>query len=210
MTPALRTTALCLALTFGGLATTAMAQTNPLYERAQTLQADKQAPHFEIGNTTYQVIPQAVVKPADPASQTANDDTSSSNRLRSAGSTDQAVAYIGPYAITLDDTAGPQARARSAQAADDGTGYTVVINMRTGQPTLMLPQLQLQVREPGQGPSLAQALGGTLLHDGPDSLLVILSFSNVDAALNALPKARAMDNVIHAQPTLQRRFRQLR
>ncbi len=176
----------------------ANATENVLYEHAQQLQAEQQAPQFSIGNTVYQFVPQANVVASPPVSA-----NQPSVQARSASPSTAAVSQIGPYAIVLNSQANRlQARAATSKRQQ----YAVVVNMTSGLPSLMLPQLQLVVREAGQGANLARALGGTLLFDGDVSRVVVIGFDSHDAALQALPEARALENVVSAQPSLQRRF----
>ncbi len=192
-----------LALTLLGATAPGLAWSagNPLYEHALKLQNQQQSQQFSIGDTVYQFIPDAVLVPDEPATSDANTPST-----RSASSSTPAAAHIGPYAIVLPGQGGAVPKTRSA-ATRGSAGYEVAVNMKTGLPVLMLPQLQLQVREAGHGEALAQALGGQLLFDGSASLMVVVGFDSVAAALQALPQARAMDNVTNAQPALQRRFR---
>lgn len=209
----------------------ARASGNPLYEHARQLQAQQRAPQFSIGNTVYQTVPDAKVVPDEQAAgDTAGGITAGTagemntpTARGTASAAPAAVSRVGPYAIVLgndhgnsngngngaNNGNGAASQARTASAAGSG-GYEVAVNMKTGLPVLMLPQLQLRVREAGQGKALAQSLGGTLLFDGPTSLMVVIEFESVSAALQALPQARALDNVVQAQPTLQRRFRRPR
>lgn len=209
----------------------ARASGNPLYEHARQLQAQQRAPQFSIGNTVYQTVPDAKVVPDEQAAGdtaggitagTTGDTAGEMNTPTARGTASAApaaVSRVGPYAIVLgndhgngndaNNGNGAASQAHTASAAGSG-GYEVAVNMKTGLPVLMLPQLQLRVREAGQGKALAQSLGGTLLFDGPTSLMVVIEFESVSAALQALPQARALDNVVQAQPTLQRRFRRPR
>lgn len=209
----LRIALLALSLLGAMAPSLARASGNALYEHARQLLAEQRAPQFSIGNTVYQTVPDAKVIPGEQAAdgQTAGAHThggtdTSTARDTAAAATPAAVSRVGPYAIVLGNGNGAASQARAASAAG-GSGYEVAVNMKTGLPVLMLPQLQLRVREAGQGEALAQALGGALLFDGPASLIVVVEFESVSAALQALPQARALDNVIQAQPTLQRRFR---
>ncbi len=203
MKPSIRIAVLALTL-LGAMAPglARSADDNPLYEHARQTQAEQRAPQFSVGDTVYQLVPEASVVPGEQARNSTDTPVA-----RSTASTPTAVSRIGPYAIVLSSN-GAASRTRSASAST--SGYEVAVNMKTGQPVLMLPQLQLQVREAGHGAALAQALGGKLLFDGPTSLMVVVGFDSVAAALQALPQARAMDNVTHAQPALQRRFRKPR
>lgn len=204
MKPSIHTAVLVLTLLSAMAPGLARSADNPLYEQAQQLQSSRQAPQFSIGSTTYQLLPQARVVPGEQAK-----DASDAPAVRGVASTPVAVSRIGPYAIVMPGNDGaPGTRANTAAAATDG--YGVAVNMKTGLPVLLLPQLQLQVSEAGHGQALAQALGGTLLFDGPTSLLVVVGFDSVAAALQALPQARTLDKVTHAQPSVQRRFRKLR
>ncbi|MCB5362889.1 hypothetical protein H0484_03850 [Pusillimonas sp. CC-YST705] len=172
---------------------------NVLYEHAQQLQSEQQAPQFSIGNTVYQFVPQASVVASPPASA-----NQPAVQARSASPSTGAVSQIGPYAIVLNSQAN---RLSARTATSKRQQYAVVVNMTSGLPSLMLPQLQLVVREAGHGADLARALGGTLLFDGDVSRVVVIGFDSHDAALQALPEARALENVVSAQPPLQRRFR---
>ncbi|GEM_PF-5888742 len=174
---------------------------NVLYEHAQQLQAEQQAPQFSIGNTVYQLVPQASVIASPPAS---TNQAAVQARSASPSTGTGAVSQIGPYAIVLNSQAN---RLSARSATSKRQQYAVVVNMTSGLPSLMLPQLQLVVREAGHGADLARALGGTLLFDGDVSRVVVIGFDSHDAALQALPEARALENVVSAQPPLQRRFR---
>ena len=203
MKPSIRTTLLALSLLSVMTPGLARAAGNTLYEQAQQLQSSQQAPQFKIGTTAYQLVPQASVVPGDQAK-----DAQAGPSARGNGSSSAPIAAsrLGPYAIVLSNNSTPKIRSE----ASGSNNYSVAVNMKTGLPVLILPQLQLQVKAPGQGQALAQALGGKLLFDGPDSLMVVVGFDSVAAALQALPQARAQDNVQSAQPAVQRRFRKVR
>ena len=146
------------------------------------------------------MIPDAQLLPAEQAPQ-----ASSGPSVRTAASRHPtAVSHIGPYAIVLSSGASNGLAKRSATPSS--SGREVAVNMQTGLPVLILPQLQLQVNEAGHGEALARSLGGKLLFDGTSSLIVVVGFDSVAQALQALPQARAMNNVNHAQPALKRRF----
>lgn len=203
MKPSIRTTLLALSLLSTMTPGLAQAAGNALYEQAQQLQSSQQAPQFKIGTTAYQLVPQAAVVPGDQAKDAQE---GSATRGNGPSSAPIAASRLGPYAIVLPNNGTPRTRSDAAGLND----YSVAVNMKTGLPVLLLPQLQLQVKEPGQGKALAQALGGKLLFDGSNSLLVIIGFSNITATLQALPQARALDNVQSARPTVQRSFRKAR
>lgn len=203
-----------LSLTFSCLMClpTAEAQsTNPLLEHAKQLQATHQAPQFVIGTTTYQVVPDAQVVATPPDATPSNGPASRSLGTHGAPAA-QAVGQIGPYSVVLGSTrsGGPQTTRHVNNGTSQAGQPGVVVNLKTGLPSLIHPQLQLHVEQAGRGAALASALGGKLLYDGGTSLLVVIAFDSLDAALQALPQARALDGVTHAQPTLQRRFRKLR
>lgn len=199
--------ALCLML---GALTTLPAQAsdtpaNPLYEQASLAREQNLAPHFQIGNTTYQVVPGAVI--AERNDQAASD-TDTARRTTQGAASETVVATLGPYAISLPEPDGSSRRTTARSATIDGVQQAVVVNLRTGRPALLLAQLELHTRSSGQGESLAQTLGASLVFDGAASRVVILQFADVADALRALPQASALDGVASAQPVMRRAFRQ--
>lgn len=197
--------ALCLIL---GVPPTLTAQasdlpSNPLYEQASQAQAQDLAPHFKIGDTIYQVVPGAVISAR--SSQAAN---STAQRTTQSATTATVVATLGPYDISLPAQADDSSRTTTRSAATAGAQQAIVVNLRTGLPALLLAQLELHTQAAGQGESLAQTLGASLVFDGAASRVVILQFADVADALRALPQASALDGVASAQPVMRRAFRQ--
>lgn len=197
--------ALCLML---GALSTLPAQAdetpaNPLYAQASLAHEQNLAPHFQIGNATYQVVPGAIIAERD--SQAASGTTQRATQRATAGTV---VATLGPYAISLPEPADSSSRTTARSAATDGMQQAVVVNLRTGLPALLLAQLELHTQAAGQGESLAQTLGASLVFDGAASRVVILQFADVADALRALPQASALDGVASAQPVMRRAFRQ--
>lgn len=188
---------LAAALATLSMGTVAQAQSsNQLHEQALHARA-QQAPSFKIGGVTYQTVPGTAVvrRSATPATPNPS--------ARSAGNTRNPLASIGPFDIVTSTTK-PSVAARSSN--DAAARYTAVVDMRTGQPLLVQPSLQLSVDQPGVGQSLANALGGTLAYDGPTSRIVVIAFDTLDQTLAALPVATTLPGVRHAQPSIIRSF----
>lgn len=166
---------------FAVLALTAATPASAQYADAQALHQAANGARFQIGRSTYRLLPDATVRTGPQMAGT----SAQRAQVAAADGGGTVVARIGPYAIVLGGNARAGTAAAAQSRAADATALRAAIDERSGQPVVVTGKLKLFGTTPDVARALARRSGGSLVYASDLDGSAMIDYGSVDAAMAA-------------------------
>ncbi|WP_323123787.1 hypothetical protein, partial [Burkholderia alba] len=173
----MKTTLFCFVM---AAAVMAMSAAHAQTTQSEALQKAAVGARFQIGDTSFRLVPGAVVQRAAGPSP----DASGKSGMRAAGAAggNGAVAQVGPYAIVLPGAGALGAQGATVGGAAKSAGLAVAINERSGEAVLVPPRLKLFVTNAGLVDTVAKQTGGQAVYASGVDGSGVIKYGSLDLA----------------------------